>query len=283
MSLIARALIPARSTPSTVAGVSAGWLRCRVVEPEQGQPFYSESPTARVAEAFTVGDTTPAEHAETLTGTPLGESAGIPGQRFTAERAPVLTDPGPAGGGAAAGGRVARRLLVLAVVAAGLAGAYLLYPLGRWAVQDVPDKLSTPAPIQPSQVHASTEVPGHPANAAVDGLKNRYWGAPQPGSWIDCTFSQPFRLVSVLITPGPSTKQEEFTAQARPTDLEITTTDVRGRTTTRIAPVPDRPGPQQINTGISGVKHVRVQIRGSSELGGGKHIAIAELEFFRRP
>ncbi|MFR9728787.1 putative baseplate assembly protein [Saccharopolyspora sp. MS10] len=80
---------------SAVAGVRAGWLRCRVVAPAEGQPFYSESPTVRVAEVATVGGTTAVEHAETHTEVPLGESAGIPGQRFTAEPAPVLLDGEP--------------------------------------------------------------------------------------------------------------------------------------------------------------------------------------------
>ncbi|WP_243788793.1 putative baseplate assembly protein [Saccharopolyspora gloriosae] len=80
---------------SAVAGVRAGWLRCRVVAPETGQPFYSESPTVRVAEVSTVGGTTTVEHAETHTEVMLGESAGVPGQRFTLEEAPVLTDGDP--------------------------------------------------------------------------------------------------------------------------------------------------------------------------------------------
>jgi predicted phage baseplate assembly protein len=87
--------VPAGHSASAVAGVQAGWLRCRVVAPAEGQPFYSESPTVRVAEAFTVGGITAVEHAETLTDVPLGESAGVAGQRFRLDRAPVLTDGDP--------------------------------------------------------------------------------------------------------------------------------------------------------------------------------------------
>lgn len=87
--------VPAGHSASAVAGVQAGWLRCRVVAPAEGQPFYSESPTVRVAEAFTVGGITAVEHAETLTDVPLGESAGVAGQRFRLDRAPVLTDGEP--------------------------------------------------------------------------------------------------------------------------------------------------------------------------------------------
>ncbi|MDI2031950.1 putative baseplate assembly protein [Saccharopolyspora sp. TS4A08] len=87
--------VPAGHSTSVVAGVQAGWLRCRVVAPAEDQPFYSESPTVRVAEAFTVGGITPVEHAETIIDAPLGVSAGVPGQRFRLDRAPVLTDGEP--------------------------------------------------------------------------------------------------------------------------------------------------------------------------------------------
>ncbi|HEX6356359.1 putative baseplate assembly protein [Actinophytocola sp.] len=87
--------VPAGHTPSVVAGVRAGWVRCRVVAAVPDQPFYSESPTIRVAEAFTVGGTVGVEHAETVLDGQLGVSEGVPGQRFRVERAPVLIDADP--------------------------------------------------------------------------------------------------------------------------------------------------------------------------------------------
>ena len=84
--------VPAGHALSVVGGIRAGWIRCRVTERLPDQPFYSESPTVRVAEAFTIGGTTTVEHAETLTDVPLGISEGVPGQRFTAPRAPMLLD-----------------------------------------------------------------------------------------------------------------------------------------------------------------------------------------------
>lgn len=84
--------VPAAHTAAVVSGVRAGWLRCRLVEPQRGQPFYSETPTMRSAEAFTIGGTTTVRHAETVTDVSLGESVGIPGQRFHVARAPVLLD-----------------------------------------------------------------------------------------------------------------------------------------------------------------------------------------------
>ncbi|MFF9066514.1 putative baseplate assembly protein [Streptomyces sp. NPDC014891] len=87
--------VPAGHVASVIGGTRAGWLRCRVTEPEPGQPFYSESPTVREAEVFTVGGTISAEHAETVTDVPLGTSEGVAGQTFRLGRPPVLLDAGP--------------------------------------------------------------------------------------------------------------------------------------------------------------------------------------------
>ncbi|MEU9463547.1 putative baseplate assembly protein [Streptomyces sp. NPDC048312] len=87
--------VPAGHTASVTAGIRAGWLRCRVTAPEPGQPFYSESPTIREAEVFTVGGTTDVEHAETVLDVPLGVSEGVAGQRFSVSRAPLLLDGEP--------------------------------------------------------------------------------------------------------------------------------------------------------------------------------------------
>ncbi|MEU7727593.1 putative baseplate assembly protein [Streptomyces sp. NPDC040724] len=87
--------VPAGHTASLISGTRAGWLRCRVTEPEQGQPFYSESPTVREAAVFTVGGTMTVEHAERVTDVPLGASEGVAGQTFRLGRPPVLLDGEP--------------------------------------------------------------------------------------------------------------------------------------------------------------------------------------------
>lgn len=87
--------VPAGHTASVVSGRRAGWLRCRVTEPHPGQPFYSESPTIRRAEVFTVGGTATAAHAQTVTDAQLGTSEGVAGQRYRLARPPVLLDAGP--------------------------------------------------------------------------------------------------------------------------------------------------------------------------------------------
>ncbi|WP_405760667.1 putative baseplate assembly protein [Streptomyces sp. NBC_01420] len=87
--------VPAGHTESVTAGTRAGWLRCRVTDVVPGQPFYSESPTIREAEVFTVGGTAGVEHAETVLDVPLGTSEGVAGQTFAVPRTPVLLDGEP--------------------------------------------------------------------------------------------------------------------------------------------------------------------------------------------
>ncbi|MFD5652097.1 putative baseplate assembly protein [Streptomyces sp. NPDC127039] len=82
--------IPGGHVLSRNGGHEAGWIRCRVTEPLSGQPFYTTSPTIRSAEAYTIGGTTGAIHAETVLDEPLGESTGLPGQRLRLEHAPVV-------------------------------------------------------------------------------------------------------------------------------------------------------------------------------------------------
>ncbi|TBO55653.1 putative baseplate assembly protein [Streptomyces kasugaensis] len=87
--------VPAGHTVSRVGRTDGGWLRCRVVAAVAGQPFYSNSPTVRAASAFTIGGTTPATHAESVRDEPLGESAGVPGQRLRLAQSPVVAGRPP--------------------------------------------------------------------------------------------------------------------------------------------------------------------------------------------
>ncbi|MDH6137748.1 putative phage baseplate assembly protein [Kitasatospora sp. MAA4] len=87
--------VPAGHAAAALAGHRAGWLRCRVVAAEEDQPAYSASPVLRGGSAFTIGGTVGAVHAETVEGESLGESAGVPGQRFTVGRPPVLAGAEP--------------------------------------------------------------------------------------------------------------------------------------------------------------------------------------------
>ncbi|QEU91832.1 putative baseplate assembly protein [Streptomyces kanamyceticus] len=87
--------IPAGHTVSRIGRQDAGWLRCRVTEAVQGQPFYSASPTVRAASAFTIGGTTTVAHADVVRDESLGDSSGVPGQRLRLAQAPVVADRPP--------------------------------------------------------------------------------------------------------------------------------------------------------------------------------------------
>lgn len=86
-------LLPAGHTASVVAQVRAGWLRCRVVEADEGYPTYTATPTLHRAVASTVGGTTEVVHARTVTDEVVGLSEGVPGQVFRLRHAPVVVGP----------------------------------------------------------------------------------------------------------------------------------------------------------------------------------------------
>ncbi|HEX6525002.1 MAG TPA: putative baseplate assembly protein [Streptosporangiaceae bacterium] len=82
--------IPPGHDVSVVDGDRAGWLRARVVEPEEGQPGYSSSPVVQRLSACTVGGTVTAVHGEIVAQEELGVSEGVPGQSLPLSRTPVL-------------------------------------------------------------------------------------------------------------------------------------------------------------------------------------------------
>ncbi|WP_329070570.1 putative baseplate assembly protein [Streptomyces sp. NBC_01429] len=82
--------LPRTHTASAVVRRTAGWLRCRLLEAEPGQPRYVASPTVRRISAFTIGATVEAAHAETVREEILGPAEGVPGQAFLLARPPVV-------------------------------------------------------------------------------------------------------------------------------------------------------------------------------------------------
>lgn len=88
--------VPAHHEASVIDEQHAGWLRVRVIEPLPGQAAYSSSPVVRSMAAGTVGATAAAVHGEIVEYEELGESEGVPGQRFDLSRAPVLAGAHPA-------------------------------------------------------------------------------------------------------------------------------------------------------------------------------------------
>ncbi|MGX7826175.1 putative baseplate assembly protein [Actinokineospora sp. 24-640] len=88
--------LPPTHEASLIDDQRAAWLRVRVVEPLPGQAAYSSSPVVRGIVAGTVGATASAVHGEIIELEELGESEGVPGQRFDLGRRPVLGGSHPA-------------------------------------------------------------------------------------------------------------------------------------------------------------------------------------------
>jgi predicted phage baseplate assembly protein len=82
--------VPAGHDGAVFDGERAGWIRARVVEAEEGQPEYSASPIIHGLSACTIGGTVDGIHAEIVENEMLGTSEGVPGQRFSVLRMPVL-------------------------------------------------------------------------------------------------------------------------------------------------------------------------------------------------
>ncbi|HEY8982850.1 MAG TPA: zinc ribbon domain-containing protein, partial [Streptomyces sp.] len=62
----------------------------------------------------------------------------------------------------------------------------------------------------------------------------------------------------------------------------LETTTPSGEKQTKKITLPDKAGPQTINTAISDVKTVRLTLNSPVGLGKGRQIALAEVEFFKR-
>ncbi|MGW6567053.1 NADase-type glycan-binding domain-containing protein [Streptomyces sp. NPDC054975] len=182
----------------------------------------------------------------------------------------------------AGSGAFVRRAVITLVLLGLVVGGYFLIPAGRWLYEDVRDKLGKATPVTPASVEATASVPKHEATLATDGLSNTYWGAPKVGDSLTFTFRSPFRLVNVVVHTGVSKKAEAHRNQARPirADLLITASD--GTTKKKTITLADKPGPQTIQTGHSDVVSVQLVIHDAAGLSQGRHIALAEVEFFKR-
>ncbi|MER8044708.1 zinc ribbon domain-containing protein [Streptomyces sp. NPDC094032] len=179
-------------------------------------------------------------------------------------------------------GRLTRFLTVLIVVLALCAAGLLLLPAGRHLIEDTRDKLGKAKAVTPARVRASAELAGHPASDTTDGLSNRYWGAPGAGASVTYTFGKPFRLVDVIVTNGASPDPEKYALQGRALRIEMEVTTKDGGTVRRTLALSDKAGPQTFPTGISDATTIRLVLDAPAGLSRGRHLALAEVEFFQR-
>jgi predicted phage baseplate assembly protein len=87
--------VPPTHVMSLEHDLRAGWLRARLTTPEEGQPFYSNSPLIRGLDVKTIGGTIEAVQAEIVEEEVIGLSEGVPGQRFQVSRSPVVPSGEP--------------------------------------------------------------------------------------------------------------------------------------------------------------------------------------------
>ncbi|MFB7775327.1 NADase-type glycan-binding domain-containing protein [Streptomyces bauhiniae] len=182
----------------------------------------------------------------------------------------------------AGSGALTRLLVILAVVLALCVAGFLLLPAGRKLIEDTRDKLGTPKAVSPSRVIATAELPGHSAQLTTDGLTNRYWAIPGKGASVTYSFAKPFRFVDVIVTNGASKNAEDYRTQARALHLDMDVYSEDGDVQRKEIDLSDKPGPQPIAVGMSRVTSVRLTLSDPVGLSGGRHVALAEVEFFQR-
>lgn len=82
--------LPLDFIPTSLYGLEAFWLRCRIEQRNPMQGMYAESPRVKRIRAYALGATVPAMHSTRVDAEILGFSNGEPGQSFTLRNKPVL-------------------------------------------------------------------------------------------------------------------------------------------------------------------------------------------------
>lgn len=223
-------------------------------------------------------------------GTSLADAPAAPRPSWWRRLTTRTPRPVPAAGTRPAPGRWRRlrrpRLLVPAlVVVLGLAAFGLRGQIGG-ATDKVRDRVAKGSQIHAASVTASSSAPGHPAGLAVDGTTDRYWapaaGGSGAGQHLDARFDEPFRLLDVVIHPGASPVEEQFLKQSRPESVVVTTTDSHGRSAPHVLHLTDTPGPQTFHLAVSDVTRIRLTLQSAYAPSATRHVAVAEVEFFKR-
>lgn len=185
-------------------------------------------------------------------------------------------------------GRVLRRVAVV------LIGVAMVAVAGPWR-SAVSDRISstarsvrrtisaTYAPARPAAATASSMLPGHGPEAAIDGVSNSAWAEGAAGDGVGqqltLTFGGPVDLDRVGITPGASVVPAEFLAQPRPREVRLAFPDG----TVADVTLKDEPGFQAFGVKARGVSTVVLEIRSVyPSATGGQDASVAEIELFTR-
>ncbi|MFD3486850.1 NADase-type glycan-binding domain-containing protein [Streptomyces sp. NPDC058665] len=150
------------------------------------------------------------------------------------------------------------------------------------------EETGKPESVPPAECRASSAQSGHPAGAAIDGYNNRFWAPKETGEgigeFLECDFTEPVRLLKLLVFSGTSARKDEFLTQARPARITVQLTSQDGELTTRTLRLRDQAGEQTFD--LRGTDTVRARLTVDSAYGTGedRRVALAEVEFFgRRP
>lgn len=154
------------------------------------------------------------------------------------------------------------------------------------AVNGIRDHFAKRAPVDPDKVTASRSYPGHKPELVFDKRSNTWWGPgvtqSGDGQWIEARFTEPTRLLDVIITPGVSSRPETITESALPKRIEAQITTADGKKTTRMLTLDQGAGGQRRAFRVGAVTSVRFVLRSAHAASAEKQVAIAEIEFFGR-
>ncbi len=188
-------------------------------------------------------------------------------------------------------GKVMRPLVQLAGIAVLIAGlAYGVASPFRSAVNKRITSIKTAAwskvkpqydQVRPTSARGSTELPGDPASAAVDGATNTFW-ITQPTDAqpvLVVTFQQPVSISKIIVHNG---RPDSYQSTNRPELLHLDFPNNKSADVT----VKDDPGPHTYSVSSGGKVssaeiHVLQEYRAFSPKGP-SGAALAEIEFFRR-
>lgn len=151
--------------------------------------------------------------------------------------------------------------ITVAVVATLAVLGFMYIPDG---VQNTRDHFAKRAPVSPDGIKASRSFPGHNPELLIDKLSNTWWGPgiteSGQGQWVEASFTEPTRLLDVIITPGVSTRADKLRESALPHRVKATITMKDGSVKTRDLTLDQGAGGQRRPFRVGEVTKVRFTI-----------------------
>ncbi|MGQ4421419.1 zinc ribbon domain-containing protein [Streptomyces violaceoruber] len=171
--------------------------------------------------------------------------------------------------------------ITVAVVATLAVLGFMYIPDG---VLNTRDHFAKRAPVSPDGIKASRSFPGHNPELLIDKLSNTWWGPgiteSGQGQWVEASFTEPTRLLDVIITPGVSTRADKLRESALPHRVKATITMKDGSVKTRDLTLDQGAGGQRRPFRVGEVTKVRFTIESAHAASAKKQVAISEIEFF---